>query len=50
LCCAFRCAFCGPNTVVARLDSQGVPHPDLDAKSPRGVVGRNEIVLASHGS
>jgi poly-gamma-glutamate capsule biosynthesis protein CapA/YwtB (metallophosphatase superfamily) len=31
------------DTVVARLDDHGVPHPDLAAKSPKGRVGSSEI-------
>jgi poly-gamma-glutamate synthesis protein (capsule biosynthesis protein) len=32
------------DTVVARLDDHGVPHPDLTAKSPKGRAGSSEIV------
>ncbi len=32
------------DTVVARLDDHGVPHPNLSARSPRGVLGRDDIV------
>ena len=35
------------NTVVVRLDEQGVPHPDLKSKSPCGGAGSKEIVIKS---
>jgi poly-gamma-glutamate synthesis protein (capsule biosynthesis protein) len=35
------------NTVVLRLDKDGVPHPDRKAKSPSGCVGSKEIVMKS---
>jgi poly-gamma-glutamate capsule biosynthesis protein CapA/YwtB (metallophosphatase superfamily) len=38
------------DTVVARLDDHGVPHPDLSARSPRGVVEPDEIVSNSEGA
>lgn len=38
------------DTVVARLDDHGVPHPDLSARSPRGVVMRDEIVSNVEGA
>jgi hypothetical protein len=35
------------DTVVVRLDKNGVPHPDLKAKSPSGHAGSNAIVMKS---
>ena len=37
------------DTVVARLDGHGVPHPDLKAKGPSGHAGSNEIAIKSNG-
>ena len=36
------------DTVVARIDPQGVPHPDLKAKSPSGRRGEKAIVDRDH--
>jgi len=36
------------DTIVARLDERGVPHPHLEIPSPSGRAGSSEIVLQSH--
>ena len=36
------------NTVVLRLDKDGVPHPDPKAKSPNGHCGSEQIELKSN--
>ena len=38
------------NTVVLRLDEDGVPHPDPKAKSPSGHCGSKQIELTSEQS
>ena len=36
------------DTLVARLDPQGNPHPDLQAKSPCGKRGDTAILMQDH--
>ncbi len=36
------------DTIVARLDDHGVPHPHLEIPSPSGRAGNSEIVQQSH--
>ncbi len=38
------------DTVVARLDKQGIPHPDMNAASPCGHVGGDKIEIKSHAN
>ncbi len=40
----------GWDTIVARLDERGVPHPHLEIPSPRGRAGSSEIVQQGHSS
>jgi len=36
------------DTIVARLDERGVPHPRLEIPSPSGHAGTSEIVQRGH--
>jgi poly-gamma-glutamate capsule biosynthesis protein CapA/YwtB (metallophosphatase superfamily) len=40
----------GWDTIVARLDERGVPHPHFEIPSPRGRAGSIEIVQQGHSS